>query len=129
MAAAPKRKVAVTGGSGELGTWVVRKLCADRTVGEVISLDVQPPATVSSKLRAVRADVRDPEIGRHFAGCDAVIHLAFIVGGWRPRAEFDDINVEGSKNVFRAAIAAGAKQLVYTSSIAAYGVTPGHALP
>jgi nucleoside-diphosphate-sugar epimerase/putative sterol carrier protein len=129
MTSSKKKKIAVTGGSGELGTLVVKRLCADRSVGEVVSLDVQPPATLSSKLRAITADVRDPDLERHFAGCDAVVHLAFIVAGWRPRAEFDAINVEGSKNVFRAAIAAGVKQLVYTSSVAAYGVEPGHPVP
>jgi nucleoside-diphosphate-sugar epimerase/putative sterol carrier protein len=124
-----KLKVAVTGGSGELGTLVVSRLCADRTVEEVVSVDLQPPATVSRKLRAVTCDVRDADIGRHFQGCDVVIHLAFIVGGWRPRAEFDAINIGGSENVFRAAIASGVKHVVYTSSVAAYGVTPGHPVP
>jgi UDP-glucose 4-epimerase len=127
--ATTKRKIAVTGGSGELGTLVLRRLCADRTVGEVVSLDLQPPRLASSKLTAVHADVRDPDFARHLHGCDAVVHLAFIVVGWRPRAEFDAVNVEGSKNVFRAAIAAGVKQIVYSSSVAAYGCVPGHPVP
>ena len=124
-----KRKIAVTGGSGELGTLVVRRLCADRTVGEVVSLDLQPPRVASSKLTAIHADVRDPDFGRHLTGCDAVVHLAFIVVGWRPRAEFEAVNIDGSKNVFRAAIAAGVKQIVYSSSVAAYGCVPGHPVP
>jgi nucleoside-diphosphate-sugar epimerase/putative sterol carrier protein len=125
----PKRRIAVTGGSGELGTLVVRRLLADRSVGEVISLDVRPPMVASVRLSAVQADVRDPDLERRFENCDAVIHLAFVVVGWRPRAEFDAINVEGSKNVFRAAVRAGVKQIVYTSSVAAYGVVPGHPVP
>jgi nucleoside-diphosphate-sugar epimerase/putative sterol carrier protein len=126
---APKLRVAVTGGSGELGTLVLKRLLADRSIGEVISLDVRPPIVVSPRLEAVHADIREPNFERRFENCDAVIHLAFVVVGWRPRAEFDAINVEGSKNVFRAAARAGVKQIVYTSSVAAYGVVPGHPVP
>ena len=73
--------------------------------------------------------MRDPDFARFLDGCDTVVHLAFLVTQLRPRAEMQEINVEGSKNVFRAAVAAGCKQLVYTSSIAAFGVVPGHPVP
>jgi UDP-glucose 4-epimerase len=78
----------------------------------------------SSRLRHVRADVRDPSLAETLRGCDAVIHLAFIVTGFPPRHVFDDVNVNGSRNVFESAIAAGVKSIVYASSIAAYGVVP-----
>jgi nucleoside-diphosphate-sugar epimerase len=52
-------------------------------------------------------------------GADVVVHLAFIIIG--ARAEMRTVNLEGSRNVFEAAVAAGAKRLVYTSSVAAYG--------
>jgi nucleoside-diphosphate-sugar epimerase len=52
---------------------------------------------------------------------DVVVHLAFvIVAGDKSR----DVNLEGSRTVFDAAVAAGAKRLVYTSSVAAYGFGP-----
>jgi nucleoside-diphosphate-sugar epimerase len=54
-----------------------------------------------------------------FAGADVVVHLAFIIMGGRE--ETQRINLEGSRNVFEAAVAAGAKRLVYASSVAAYG--------
>jgi nucleoside-diphosphate-sugar epimerase len=48
-----------------------------------------------------------------------VVHLAFlIVGGL---GETERINLEGSRNVFEATADAGAKRLVYASSVAAYG--------
>src|SRR5262249_40959197 len=62
-------------------------------------------------------------------GADAVIHLAFVITDLLPRAEYDAINIGGSKNVIRAAIAAGVKTVVYTSSIAAFGLVPGHPVP
>lgn len=122
-------KVVVTGGSGQLGTVVLRRLLRDRTVKQVINIDLRPPALPGHKLRSISADVRDPEIFHHFAGCDALIHLAFVVVRYLPRPEVDSINIDGSKNVFHAAATAGVKQIIYSSSIAAYGVVPGHKLP
>jgi nucleoside-diphosphate-sugar epimerase len=122
-------RVAVTGGSGQLGTLVLRRLCADRRFREVVSLDVKPPLVASGKLRAVTADVRDPDFARHLEGCEVLIHLAFLVAAFPGRQIFDAINVGGSKNVFEAAARAGVKEIVYASSIAAYGVVPGHPVP
>ena len=52
-------------------------------------------------------------------GADVVMHLAFILIGDPEEAQ--RINLEGSRNVFEATVAAKAKRLVYTSSVAAYG--------
>lgn len=122
-------RIAVTGGSGQLGTLVLRRLAADDAVTGIVSIDLRPPAIVSSKLRAVTADVRDPNFARHLEGCEGLVHLAFVVTTAPPRHVFDDININGSKNVFRAAAAAGVKRVVYSSSIAAYGVLPGLPVP
>ena len=37
-------KVAVTGGAGQLGTVVLRRLIDERKVRQVVSLDLRPPA-------------------------------------------------------------------------------------
>ena len=53
------------------------------------------------------------------SGADVVVHLAFvIVAGYGKSCE---VNLTGSRNVFEAAVAAKARRLVYTSSVAAYG--------
>jgi nucleoside-diphosphate-sugar epimerase/putative sterol carrier protein len=122
-------KIAVTGGSGQLGTVVLRRLLAERGVKAVRCLDLQPPLVASARLEHVRADVRAAGFERHLEGFDALVHLAFVVTGYRPRAEFDEINVGGSRNVLGAAARAGLKQIVYASSIAAYGVSPGQPVP
>jgi nucleoside-diphosphate-sugar epimerase len=54
---------------------------------------------------------------------DVVVHLAFVV--LKAGSETRHVNVEGSRNVFEAAVAAGAKRLVYSSSVAAYGFPEG----
>jgi hypothetical protein len=67
-----------------------------------------------------RGDILDREaVEELVAGVDAVVHLAFIVV--QASAASEDINVEGSRNVFEATVAAGVLRLVYTSSVAAYG--------
>ena len=122
-------RVAVTGGSGQLGTLLLRRLAAHRKISALVSIDLRPPVFTSSKVQVEHADVRDREIGRYFKDCDVVVHLAFLLSGYYDREVFNSVNVEGSKNVFRQAVAAGVKHLVFCSSVAAYGVVPGHPLP
>ena len=121
--------VAVTGGSGQLGTLVLRRLIDDRSIKRVVSIDLRPPLLAGGKLEAITADVRDPDFARHLAGCDALVHLAFVVTKFEARPVMDAINIEGSKNVFRAAAAAGIARIVYSSSVAQYGVAPGQPVP
>src|SRR5205807_598479 len=101
----------------------------DRGVTSIVALDLRPPRLPGRKLQAVLADVRDAEIGKHLSGCDALVHLAFIVAQQTPRGFVDSVNIGGSKNVFEAAAAAGVAAVVYASSVAAYGVLPGHPRP
>ena len=122
-------RIAVTGGAGHFGGMVLRRLVADSGVRSVVCLDVRPPRLTHDKLEAVDADVRDPALARHFEGADAVVHLAFLISRYKPKELYDAINVEGSKNVFRAAVEAGASQILYSSSAAAYGMVRDHPRP
>ncbi len=116
--------VAVTGPTGEIGIAALRALDASPRVGRVIGMARRPfhPAEheLSSKVVYQQGDVLDrPSVDALVADADVVVHLAFIIFGDRDEAH--QINTEGSRNVFEAAVAAGAKRLVYTSSVAAYG--------
>jgi UDP-glucose 4-epimerase len=67
-----------------------------------------------------RGDILDREaVAGLVADADVVVHLAFIIFG--DHQEAHRVNLEGSRNVFEATRDAGAKRLVYTSSVAAYG--------
>lgn len=101
-------KIAVTGGSGRLGTLVLRRLAADRSVSGIASIDLKPPRIASKKLTHIHADVRDADLGRHFAGCDAVAHLAIVSAGAISQAS----NVGATMNVLQQASAAGVKRAV-----------------
>ncbi len=126
----PPRRVAVTGGSGHFGSNVIELLLADPEIERVICLDVVPPKITHNKLEFAKADVRD-EAGlvRLFEGVDTVVHLAFLISRYRPKELYEGINVEGSKNVCRAAIEAGVTQIVYASSVAVYGLIRDHPVP
>jgi UDP-glucose 4-epimerase len=82
-----------------------------------------PAAAGLTKLEYRRGDVLDPAAARElFEGADVAVHLAFAIFGDREHTR--RVNLEGSRNVFGAAVEAGVERLVYTSSVAAYGFRP-----
>lgn len=124
--------VAVTGPTGDIGRAFVRTLERSREVKAVRAMarrELDPAAEGWRKTTYLRGDVLDrAAVDELVAGADAVVHLAFAIMG----AGADDghrVNLEGSRNVFSATVAAGVPRLVYTSSVAAYGFHPGNPSP
>ncbi len=121
-------RVAVTGITGQFGKALARRLERDPSIDEVVGIarrDFDPASEGLHKIVFRQGDVRDPGLREAFAGCDAVVHLAFIIGGSRgDNAQRRAINIDGSRNVFAAAAEAGARKIVYASSVAAYGAYP-----
>jgi UDP-glucose 4-epimerase len=119
----PGLTVAVTGPTGDLGRAFIRALERSREVERIIGMARRPfdPAAHGWKRTEYRrGDVLDrASVETLVDGADVVVHLAFIVV--KASAETRHINVEGSRNVFEATVAAGARRLVYASSVAAYG--------
>jgi UDP-glucose 4-epimerase len=115
--------VAVTGPTGEIGQAVVAALERSREVGRVIGMarrSFDPAKRGWKKVSYRRGDVLDPgAVAALVKDADVVVHLAFMIMGGA--AESRKVNLDGSRNVFRATVAAGAKRLVYASSVAAYG--------
>ena len=115
--------VAVTGPTGEIGRAVVAALERSRGVGRVLGMArraFDPAARGWSKVSYRRGDVLDREaVAELVCDADVVVHLAFMIMGGS--AETSAVNLEGSRNVFEAAVSAGAPRLVYASSVAAYG--------
>jgi UDP-glucose 4-epimerase len=115
--------VAVTGPTGEIGQAVVSALERSREVGRVLGMarrSFDPTTRGWKKVSYRRGDVLDREaVADLVSGADVVVHLAFIIMGG-PQ-ETRSVNLDGSRNVFEAAVSAGVKRLVYASSVAAYG--------
>src|SRR5437660_4467243 len=116
-------EVAVTGPTGEIGRAVVAALERSREVGRILGMarrHFDPAAQGWRKVFYRRGDVLDrASVEALVDGADVVVHLAFIIMG--SAGETRSVNLDGSRNVFRAAVAAGAKRLIYASSVAAYG--------
>jgi UDP-glucose 4-epimerase len=115
--------VAVTGPTGDIGKSVVRALERTDGVERIVGMARRPfdPAEHGwNRAEYRRGDILDRDsVESLVAGADVVIHLAFVIFG--SHEETHRVNLEGSRNVFEATAAAGARRLVYTSSVAAYG--------
>jgi nucleoside-diphosphate-sugar epimerase len=73
--------------------------------------DVCQPATLTEPMR----------------GADAVVHMAALMATWAPMRVHHAVHVTGTKNVCRAALAAGVGRVVHLSSAITY--TPGTGQP
>jgi UDP-glucose 4-epimerase len=115
--------VAVTGPTGDIGRSLLRALERSGEVERIVAMARRPFDPRSHGLRKTeyrQGDVLDrAHIDGLVAGADVVVHLAFLIMGGLEQTQ--KINLEGSRNVFEATVAAGAKRLVYASSVAAYG--------
>lgn len=123
--------VAVTGPTGEIGRALLVALEAEPAVAEVRGMarrPFDPGAKGLTKVAYRRGDVLDRgSLAALCEGADVVVHLAFSIFGGREQTR--RVNLEGSRNVFEAAVGAGVARLVYTSSVAAYGFRPDAPLP
>jgi nucleoside-diphosphate-sugar epimerase len=115
--------VAVTGPTGEIGRTFIRALERSREVQRIVGMARRPfdPAAHGWKRTEYRrGDVLDrASVESLVDGADVVVHLAFII--LKAGDDTRHVNVEGSRNVFEAAVASGARRVVHASSVAAYG--------
>lgn len=126
MAKQPEREgltVAITGPTGDIGRALLRMLDDAPEVDRIIGMARRPfdPESLGlEKTEYRQGDILDRDsITELVDGADVLVHLAFIILGGRE--ETHRINLEGTRNVFEAAVSGGVKRFVYTSSVAAYG--------
>jgi len=123
--------VGLTGASGYIGGLLLDRLLADPGVAEVRSVARRPVRrrhVRSGRLVHLCADLRDAEAPRALEGVDILYHLAAQVwAGQGPAAlpQMRAVNVDGTRNVLRAAPAA----VVLASSASVYGAWPDNPLP
>jgi UDP-glucose 4-epimerase len=116
--------LAITGINSYFARMALPRLQSDPDIKKIIGIDIAPLDQDVEKVEFFREDVRSGELSRLLKGVDTVLHLAFIVEEIHDKKKTHEINIDGSKNVFRSCVESGVKKIVYTSSIAAYGAHP-----
>jgi nucleoside-diphosphate-sugar epimerase len=121
-----------TGPTGEIGISAVTALEREPTVDAIVGMARRPfdPSLRGwVKTTYQQGDILDREaVDALVAQADVVVHLAFIIMG--SREESSRINLQGTRNVFEATVAAERpRRLVYTSSVAAYGYHADNPVP
>lgn len=129
-------KVMITGGSGYIGSWVVkdllekgytvRMMVRDKSnqdkIKHLLDIERNSPGT----LEVLEADLlQKGSFDEAAKGCKYIIHMAspFIMGAKDPQKELVDPALDGTRNVLQAASNSGSvEKVVLTSSVASiYG--------
>lgn len=121
-------KTLVTGGNGFVGSAIVKELVAR---GEEVRVAIRQGSNTKNiddlEVERVYADVRDETaVGKALKGCQRLYHTAALYKTWLENTpELHQVNVEGTRTVLSEALSEGVERVVFTSSIAALGVTQG----
>src|SRR5215213_7520222 len=110
-------RVLVTGASGFLGKVTCARLLAEGH--DVLALvrrpGSEPPGTSAVPGDLTSADALAPAVAG--AAPDAVLHLAAEIASQRSEAKVRAVNVEGTRALVDACVAAGSPRVVFTSTV------------
>lgn len=109
-------KIAITGGSGFIGTKLIEVLKADGHECVIIDIAHGEPVDI----------LHQDKLTKSCAGCDVIYHLAAAHrDDIFPRSLYYETNGKGTENVIAAANANDIKRIIFTSTIAIYGLNRG----
>jgi dihydroflavonol-4-reductase len=117
-------KIFVTGGTGFIGTHLIRRLLD--TDHELVCLARKTSNTEFLKDSGVEifiGDVTDKSsLQKGMEGCEWLIHLASSFVFWVPNNKvYHEVNVTGTRNAMECALENGLSKVVYVSTAAVYG--------
>ncbi|WP_457540155.1 NAD-dependent epimerase/dehydratase family protein [Williamsia sp. R60] len=117
-------RVLVTGVSGLVG-----RSTAERLAGaghEVIGVSRSAPLEMPAGVTHVRGDIADDVLIARAVECvDVIVHAAFMLDAREGVEAMARTNVSGTKNLIRAAEAAGVRRAIFLSSTTVYGPRSG----
>ena len=114
------KKILVTGATGFIGSVLVRKLAYTNDDVAILvrkSSDLTSLSDVLDRVRLVYGDITDrASLDNALQGIDLVYHSAGLTYmGDKKNELLYKINVEGTRNVMQASLAAGVKRVVHVS--------------
>ncbi|MGI9302538.1 MAG: NAD-dependent epimerase/dehydratase family protein [Gammaproteobacteria bacterium] len=120
------KKILVTGANGFIGSAVTHLLVEK---GYTVRAMVREGSNLLNikqlDVEILHGDIRDrASVCRAVGGMDAVFHMGALVSFWEPPERlhlFEAINVQGSRHVFDACLAADVEKVVYTSTLSTIG--------
>ena len=138
--------VAITGGSGVLGSQVAKLIYNHwRGVEELRLFDCRPPdVTLITSITGYAAPPDKPKVSYHpgsvlnndslmcaLVKADVVIHCAAVVenGSVLSRRRMKEVNVDGTQRVVQACLECGVRALVFTGSLCQVLSIPTHKKP
>ena len=123
----PSTTVLVTGATGFIGRSLVQRLLEKRCRVHAYSRQVPESGPDEGDCLSFHGDLHDSvALTRACAGVDTVFHLAaYAHVNQHDEAAMRAINVEGTRRVLEAAMAAGVRRIVYFSSALADATRPG----
>ncbi len=128
------KKILVTGADGFIGSHLtetmiqqgydVRAFVMYNSFNSWGWLD-HAPDDIKSALDVFAGDIRDPHgIKTAMQGCDAVLHLAALIGipySYHSPDTYIDTNIKGTLNIVQAARELGLSKVIHTSTSEVYG--------
>lgn len=123
-------KIIITGGCGFLGQFITKQLLQTPNCPRLKIIDLKPNSaalydfTNEQNLNTVLdKDISDYDsIAPEFKDADCVIHLAGIVSfSLKDKGLLTNVNVNGTRNVLKAAAENNIKTVIHVSSVAALG--------
>lgn len=119
-------KIFVTGSTGFLGSYIVRKLISDGYI-DIICLKRESSETelvddIAERVQWVTGDILDiPLMEKLLEGVDCIIHAAAIVSHTANKKKMLQTAMDGTANLVNIALSGNVKKFIHISSIAAIG--------